>query len=392
MVFYGHPTTRAAYYGTKMAKPHWKLAVIRQRYTAFGGAERFLQRAMTSLQESQGVDITMLSRRWPDAQQSVEINPRYFGRLGRDRGFARAVCDYLEEHPYDLVQSHERLPCCDLYRAGDGLHRVWLAERARELGWRAKLAHAMPYHHDVLRAEEALFRSPRLKAVICNSKMVQRELIEQFNFAHEKSHVIYSGVDQDHFNPGLKASRSQLRQQWEIPQQAPLFLFVGSGFERKGVGRTLAAMAKMSQPAYLLIVGKDKRQRIYERQAKQLGIAQRVRFCGPQQDVRPFYGAADALLLPTLYDPFPNVALEAMAAALPIITSHKSGAQDLIVQGESGLVGDALDQAFLTDAMEQLCDPQICLDWGAAGREIIAPITLDAMAGRMVALYESLLP
>jgi UDP-glucose:(heptosyl)LPS alpha-1,3-glucosyltransferase len=79
-----------------------RLAIIRQRYTPFGGAERFVERALGALAE-RGVELTLLTRRWPSAGQRlftpVIVNPPYVGRLWRDRGFARAV-------RATLVQSH----------------------------------------------------------------------------------------------------------------------------------------------------------------------------------------------------------------------------------------------------------------------------------------------
>jgi len=74
-----------------------------------------------------------------------------------------------------------------------------------------------------------------------------------------------------------------------------------------------------------------------------LGIAARVRFVGGVSDVRPFLAAADAFVLPTLYDPFPNAVLEAMAAGLPVVTSTRCGAAEIVAEGETGFVRDALD-------------------------------------------------
>ena len=107
-----------------------RLAIIRQRYTPFGGAERFVERALHALAK-RGVELTLLTRRWPGGAQRlftpVIVNPPYVGRLWRDRGFARAVRTTLAASGATLVQSHERIDCCDIYRAGDGVHSVRLA-------------------------------------------------------------------------------------------------------------------------------------------------------------------------------------------------------------------------------------------------------------------------
>ena len=244
----------------------------------------------------------------------------------------------------------------------------------------------------MLAAEKRLFASPQLKAVICNSRMVKQEIQEYFDVAEDKLHVIYSGVDTTAFHPGLKAlHRQALRAQYAIPQDAPLFLYVGSGFARKGLDALLQALAKLPPHAHLLVVGKDRKSAAFEAAATRLGVAQRVRFAGAQQDVKPFYGAADAFVLPTLYDPFPNVALEASACGLAGITSSKSGAAELVEHGKSGFVCDALDIEGLTAAMTRLLDPAQATAMGAAARSAVESFGLEKMGAALLPLYNQLL-
>ena len=370
-----------------------KLALIRGRYVEDGGAERFVARALAALQHSE-LDITVFARDWPaTAPFTVErCRPFYLGRVWRERAFARCVCARLQRGGFDLVQSHERIACCDIYRAGDGVHREWLAQRARVLGpARRRLMWLNPYHRHLLRAEAALFASPRLRAVICNSQMVRDEIQRHYGVTPEKLHVIYSGVDIEHFHPRLKSERDAVRARHSVPNDATVFLFVGSGFERKGLTMVLTALAHVSE-AYLLVVGRDKHASRYATQAQVLGIANRVRFLGRQTDVRPYYGAADALVLPSLYDPFPNVALEAMACGLALITSTKSGAAELVRDGESGFVTDALDGDVIATAMRHLTVTATAARLGAAARRAVEPLTLAQMGARLRALYQSLLP
>ena len=370
-----------------------KLALIRGRYVEDGGAERFVARALAALQHSE-LDITVFAREWPATGPfTVEYcRPFYLGRVWRDRAFARCVCAQLQRGDFGLVQSHERIACCDIYRAGDGVHREWLAQRARVLGpVRRRLMWLSPYHRYLLHAEATLFASRRLRAVICNSQMVRDEIQRHYGVAPEKLHVIYSGVDTEHFHPRLKSERDAVRTHHSVPSDATVFLFVGSGFERKGLAATLAALACVPD-AYLLVVGRDKHAARYATQVQTLGIADRVRFLGRQADVRPYYGAADALVLPSLYDPFPNVALEAMACGLPLITSSKSGAAELVRDGENGFVADALDSTAIADAMRRLTITENAVRLGAAARRTVEPLTLERMGARLRALYQSLLP
>ncbi len=380
-----------------------KVALIRAKYNPFGGAERFVDTAVSAL-AAQGVSLTILSRNWPgDASQSasilqpVQLNPRYFTSTGRDRGFARAVQQHLANTHYDLVQSHERIEGCDIFRAGDGVHAAWLAQRARVTSGAKQLGVWLSLHHRyLLQAERAMFASPKLRAVICNSAMVKADIQRHFAIDESKLRVILSGVDSQKFHPGLRDEfRSDIRRRLNIPKAAPVALFVGSGFERKGLAGFLLAMADQAGHADLtrdairgIVVGHDKHLLRFQSLADQLGLSDRVVFAGGVNDVRPYYAAADVFVLPTLYDPLPNACLEAMACGLPTITSSTSGAAELITNGIEGFVTDALDTPAISDAIANaLTDARM----GARARARVEPLTPEAMAGAYIALYRELL-
>jgi UDP-glucose:(heptosyl)LPS alpha-1,3-glucosyltransferase len=370
-----------------------RIALVRQRYTAFGGAERFVERALQALTD-QNAQLTLVTRRWASAEKrnTIICAPPYIGSLWRDWAFARCVCRTLKEQHFDLVQSHERIACCDIYRAGDGVHREWLEQRRRTVGLFARLSLTLnPYHHYVMAAEQKLFQSSQLKAVICNSHMVKDEILRYFDIPEQKLHVIYSGIDGDIFHPGLRQKyRSDVRNRYGIPAEAPLFLFVGSGFDRKGLPALLEAMSQCTPTAHLMVVGKDKKIKAFRARATALGLHGRIHLLGGQDDVKPFYGAADALVLPTLYDPFPNVALEAMATGLPVVTSTKCGAAEIIEPGISGFVVDALDVRRLSEHMDKLSNPGVSAAMGAAARERVQTMTLGAMGQQLARLYQTL--
>ena len=371
-----------------------RIALVRARYSPFGGAERFVDHALAALQQND-VAVTLITRRWKQDSviPAVICNPFYVGNVWRDWSFARSVCRTLTRENFDLVQSHERIACCDVYRAGDGVHREWLAQRSRTLSalGRAKVA-LNPYHAYIKHAEAALFRSPRLRAVICNSRMVKDEIHTWFQVPDETLHVIYSGVDTQRFHPALRERhRAAFRAEQRIPDAATVFLYVGSGFERKGVAPLIKAFSTLPDTAYLVVVGNDKRKTHYETLADQCGAAARIRFLGALKDVTPCYGAADVFVLPTLYDPFPNVILEAMASGLPVITSTKSGGAELIEPGKSGYICDALDIDALAGHMRSLLVQDRHTEMGRMAREIVLPYTFDAMSARLQTLYESLL-
>ena len=246
--------------------------------------------------------------------------------------------------PGTLVQSHERIECCDIYRAGDGVHAVWVEERIREAAAWTRPALALdPYHRYMLEAERRLYASPRLRQVICNSRMVQTEIHERFGLPRERLPIIYNAIDATVFNPGLSVHRANVRARYGIADDACVFLLVGSAYARKGVGRVLEALAAVPAPAHFIVVGRDRRSAKYVALARRFGVAHRVTFAGPQKDPKPYYGAADAFVLPTLYDPFPNAVLEAMACGLPVVTSDRCGAAELVAAHGAGTVCGARD-------------------------------------------------
>ena len=369
-----------------------RIALVRSRYDPSGGAERFVQGAVAAL-KSQGASLTIVTRSWPDHDGSaLVLDPFHVGSLWRDASFARAACAEIARRRFDLVQSHERIACCDIYRAGDGVHAEWLAQRARvQSPWAALATRMSPHHRYLLAAERALFTSSRLRAVICNSEMVMREVKERFATPAEKLVLIRNAVDSARFHPGLRDEmRGAVRQQLGIAPDANVALHVGSGFERKGVNAFLAALARAGTRPWGIVVGKDKHAPRYAALARRLGIGGRVRFVGAVSDVRPYLAAADAFLLATLYDPFPNAALEAMASGLAIVTTTRCGAAELVVEGETGFVRDALDVAGLSEALTRL-DPVNAARMGAAARASVARFTPEAMAAEYLALYARLL-
>ena len=372
-----------------------RLAIVRQKYTPYGGAERFVERALAALAQ-RDIEITLVTRQWPDNANSrvtpLIVNPPYIGRTMRDARFAHAACNALAKLPGTLVQSHERIACCDIYRAGDGVHAVWVEERMRDASTAERVAlGASAYHRYMLGAERRLFESARLKQVICISHMVQDEIHERFAIARERLPVIYNAIDPGVFNPGLAVHRQEIRARYGIAQDACVFLIVGSEYARKGVGRAIEALAHVPPPAHLLVVGKDRHPSRYESLARTMHVANRVTFAGAQTDPRPFYGSADAFVLPTLYDALSNAVLEALASGLPVITSDRCGAGELVRAHDAGVVCGARDIEAIAGAMRGMLDATFRQQAGERAIAAVADLTPAAMAARLVTLYETLL-
>jgi UDP-glucose:(heptosyl)LPS alpha-1,3-glucosyltransferase len=371
-----------------------RLAIVRQRYNAFGGAERFIARALPALERA-GIEPTLITRAaegW-GARRAMTLNPFYVGRVWRDWSFARAAKAAWRRASFDLVQSHERIPGCDVYRAGDGVHRRWLEIRRQKAGWAERLGIALnPYHRYVCAAEKQMFEHPRLRAVVCNSRMVLEEVRRAFRIAPEKLHVVYTGVDLSHFDTKERASlREKTRSEIGFRPRDMVFLFVGAGFSRKGLGAAIEGLAKAADTRFrLLVVGKDRELERFAARARSAGLGDRVRFVGGAQDVRPLYAAGDCFILPSRYDPFPNTALEALAMGLPVIVSSRCGAAEIVERGVSGWVCEPDDPAGIAKLMREADRAIGERDLSGAARAAAERFPLDGMAARLASLYQQL--
>jgi UDP-glucose:(heptosyl)LPS alpha-1,3-glucosyltransferase len=359
-----------------------KVAIVRQRYNPYGGAERFIARALPALERA-GTEVALISRKqqgW-GARRFLRVDPFHVGNLWRDWSFARAARKAWRREHFDVVQSHERIPGCDVYRAGDGVHRRWLELRRAAAGPVERLGIALnPYHPYVCKAEKRMLEHPRLRAVICNSKMVREEIQRGFRIARDKLHVIYNGVDLEHFHPRHRERlRGAARAELGCSPRETVFLFVGSGFSRKGLDAALQAISQT--PYWLVIAGRDR---------VKPTTNPRVKFLGGREDVRPYYAAADCFVLPSRYDPFPNTVLEAMAMGLPAIVSSRCGAAEVIEPGVNGWVCEPDDVPGIARLMQEADRAVSAGAMGKAARATAERFGIDAMARRLVDLYSSL--
>ncbi|NJD62960.1 MAG: glycosyltransferase family 4 protein [Deltaproteobacteria bacterium] len=336
-----------------------KIALVRYRYSPHGGAERYLDMLAAGLQAS-GAQVRLLSSSWkgggaarfPWEELSVPHRPVSV-RLWR---FARAVRSWAGTHPDWLLFSLERIPGAEVYRAGDGCHAEWLIRKRvlRPLSWRFDFLR--PLNRSYLSLERGMFRSPSLRAVVANSERGKEEIARHYGVPRARITVVYNGVDLSRFPEGRKAeARRILRDRYALPAGVPVFLHVGSGFARKGVGALVRAAARLAGKgcSFRVIVAGKGDPGPYREMAGE--ARDRVLFTGPIREPEDHFLGADAFVFPTVYEPFSNACLEAMAAGIPVVTTRVNGVSELLRDGESGfLLEDPMDDAALAGRMEAL--------------------------------------
>jgi UDP-glucose:(heptosyl)LPS alpha-1,3-glucosyltransferase len=373
-----------------------KIALLRQRVTALGGAETTLNYLVRGLAAA-GHEVAVYGAE-PAAAAQAALGPGvayvrvpvWGGKTLRLLAFALNSRRRLKDAGPQVVFSLERVLSPQVYRAGDGCHREFLSRRAPYLSPLARAAQWLtPFHRVMLLIEQRLFTSPGLTLVIANSRQVREEIIRLYGVDPARIRVIVNGLDRQRFHPLDPNAAAALRQRLGAPENGTVALFVGSGFERKGLTYLLQAFGSLRDKAsQLWVVGKG-HIAPYVRAAARLGVADRVRFWGPVTETAPFYQAATVLALPTLYDPCSNVVLEALACGTPAITTAANGAAEFITPGANGAIlarpddVTALSQA-LTAFLAPGRDPQV----RRAAAQAVAGLSWESTVAQTLGVLE----
>lgn len=373
-----------------------KIALVRYRYTPYGGAERYMSRLIEGLR-LEGHEVHIFAAAWEtgaDTDVTIHRVPviTLTGWL-KALTFSRNSREMLRQERPDIIFSLERTLYQDIYRAGDGCHRQWLIRKSsgRNILFKA-FDWLSPIQLAYIWLERRMFTQPALKAIIANSNQGKEDILRLYGVDPSRVHVIYNGLDPvSHDQADRERWRRELAREFSLGDELRL-LYVGSGFRRKGVATAIAAAARLKLPFRLFIVGKGRPGR-YRRLAERLGIGERVVFTGPRRDVERFYLGCDLFVFPTLYDPFSNATLEAMAHGLPVITSSFNGAAELIRHGDNGyVVRDPLDAAAVADCISQLGDPATRESMGERAAETASGFTMQRNVQETLAVIRGVTP
>jgi UDP-glucose:(heptosyl)LPS alpha-1,3-glucosyltransferase len=329
-------------------------------------------------------DRTWPESAWGDREQIVLKK----GKSPAD--FALALEDRKPKEHCDFLFSLERVWRCDCYRAGDGVHAAWMERRERyEPKWRAALRCLNLKHVQILRLEESLYRPSSDAHIIANAVFIKDEIVETYGTPPERITVIPNGFDPAPMEPDAQARLRQAgRRLLRLSEDAVTFLFVGSGWERKGLRFAIHAvqsLADMGHPVRLLVAGKDKR----KPRTRLSGITE---FIGPLSatELTQIYESSDVFILPTIYDPFSNACLEAASHGLPVITTETNGFGELKPEFDGDVV-PAPDSPELIEACERWLDPELRLAARPKNRAAAQRYNVARNVEDSIALFETLI-
>jgi UDP-glucose:(heptosyl)LPS alpha-1,3-glucosyltransferase len=353
-----------------------RIALVHPKFDGSGGAERYAAGLASSLAE-RGHEVHLFGRRaarLPAGLRFHRVLSLPFGRVMKTWAFDALAGGRIRGSEFAVVQGFGKTHFQTVHRAGGGVHRAYL-ERHREKG--------STYDRVVIRIEDRLFSSPRLRAVIAPSHWVRHELERFYPGVASRIHVIPNGVDTSTFHPeGRGSDRARLAERISIPEGAAVLLFVATNFALKGLDTAIAATTEI--PGARLVVAGDDDPAPFQAAAAAAGVGDRVRFLGRVDGLGDLYRASDLLLHPTRYDPFANVCLEAMACGTPVVTTDRNGAADLLARGGGEVVPAEAGAAQVAAAARRI------LSQGAAAGNRAREIAEECDRKRHVEAVEAL--
>jgi UDP-glucose:(heptosyl)LPS alpha-1,3-glucosyltransferase len=342
-----------------------RIALVHQRHARVGGTERFMN-ALAGHLAGLGHEVTIVCRR---REQSPHPEVRFvvlhgfaLGTTARLWRFDRDVGRHLAGTSYDLVVGLGKTTRHDVIRSGGGCHATYVEHAHRwAKGPLERLLGAGRLKNRLAVALERRAYAPgAYRRVIAISEMVKRDLMERHGVPEGAIDVVYNGVDLRRFQPGHRERAGlDLRRSLGLGPEQLLVLFLGRGFGRKGLDLLLRAFARLGagrDGAHLLVVGRVRGRPGYERLARRLGIAPRTHFVGERTDAEICFAASDLYVLPARYDAFAFSVLEALASGVPVITTDRSGASEL-VRPSVGSVLPAGEEDALVEALQHWIDP-----------------------------------
>jgi UDP-glucose:(heptosyl)LPS alpha-1,3-glucosyltransferase len=230
----------------------------------------------------------------------------------------------------------------------------------------------MPRHRVLLAMEAQYFRGGRPRRILCLSRQEVDALVHYYDVDPTVTTVVPNPFDPQQFNPERRTrDREAARAAMGIGEDEMAVLFIANELHRKGFGPLLGALSLSGEQRMAVhMVGKADIGP-YRTMIHRLGLDGRVHVAGPSADVGWHLAAADLMVLPTQYEPFGLVIIEALASGVPVITSRLAGASEAIDHGSTGLI---LEDPYDVEELAALLVQAAAADLESWGRRAAASV------------------
>jgi UDP-glucose:(heptosyl)LPS alpha-1,3-glucosyltransferase len=360
-----------------------KIALVNHSFSlSHGGLERFSVNLATALHQ-EGHEVHAIAQRFSDLPAAVQTHPLSVPRkpsFWRIFSFHRVAAQAVQADSFDIVYGLVRFFPLDVYRMGDGVQKHWMRIRYPFSLWRWLNYLINPAHLCNLYLERRILTAPGCR-IVTNSRLCKEHPQQYYGVSAERIQVVYNGVNHQVFNPQqMAALRPAVREELGLGNEAIAVLHISNNWKRKGLAVLLEAVDRLGAKGakvHVIVVGRG-RAAPFRKLAGRLGLTARLHLVGESSQVQRYYAAGDLMVLPTLYDPFSNVCLEAMACGLPVITTAANGAAELIRPGQNGYVQqDPLDAEELARWLGKCLEPEVLESMGTVAWQTSLPFTRE---------------
>jgi len=366
-----------------------KIAVVIPKYGLLGGAEGFVYSLTERLAMRPEFEIHVFANRYRKGKAPIgfhRVPIISFPRFLRQISFAFFANRLIQKGSYDLIHSHDRIFKMDLFTMHGIPHEAWIR--------RMRNKHPSLFDRSMMWVEKKGLTGPPVPTVLPVSSLVKKELQKSYPIAESHIEVVHPGVSLKRFShTDTLGFRREIRERHGIGKEDLVILFVGMNFEIKRLGLLIEGLAQLSRADdcksnfKLLVVGKGK-EAAYRTMARKYGVENSLIFAGPTLEVEKYYLAGDIFAMPSVYDTFGMVVLEAMTAGLPVIITPTVGARDLVDDGVEGFVlRDPPTAAELASKILFLSSTGNRLKMGQYALERAHKHSWDRVADRMAMLY-----
>jgi UDP-glucose:(heptosyl)LPS alpha-1,3-glucosyltransferase len=334
------------------------VVLLKSRSNNHGGLEKYASRIAKAFIE-RGSRVTILTTGKAIRHSEIPVIATKtipwpaFARMEQFDWFVR---NWLKKNKADLVFGMDRNRHQTHIRAGNGVHAAYLESRILTEGkLKALFCEMNPLHRKILELEKAAFENPALQKLFTNSHMVRNQVLEHYAVDPAKIQVIHNGVEWKEMETDFSAwerGKEEGISKFFLDRKHFQFLFIGNGYLRKGLDKLLFALAQLKNESFhLSVIGKDNKMDLYRAKAVQLGLKDRVHFFGPSQEIRLFYQLADCLVIPSFYDPFANVTVEALAMGLFVLSSKLNGGHEILTPTNGAVIEDLMSPDAMVEAL-----------------------------------------
>ena len=340
-----------------------KIAIVIGAFTRLGGAERMAVETCERLKDQ--FELHVICREYDVQLYGVKIYkvrrinfPRSLKRLI----FAFQVRSVLKKLNVDIIHTHERIFEADIF----SLHGTPLEHWAKEVLGRKRLN---LFDLSCAYLDRKLINSSRCKILLPVSTLVEDCYRKYYDLSKKTIQVVHPTVSDEFVNP--PPPLFDWRERLNTPKYAKVVLFIANNYEHKGLDLVFGAVSEIlkNKEIYLWIGGRGNIPK-YEAKAKRMGIANFVRFTGMiKENLSHLYRSADLFVLPSKFDTFGIVVIEALASGLPVLVSRLTGANSLQIN----LKSKRLFTIGANDNLSSLMNQKIELDkefWHGASLNI----------------------